>query len=87
VIANPETIPQQKRSNVAGNRLAFQMRWTFRVLIVTPHQQQRIQLEQALQEVGYFTLSLERTQDVQAFLRREPCDAMILDFSTFMNCA
>jgi two-component system, OmpR family, response regulator len=80
VIANPETIPQQKRSSVAGNRArAFQVRWTFQVLIVTPHQQQRIQLEQALRGVGYCTVNLERTQDVQAFLRREPCDAMILD--------
>jgi DNA-binding response OmpR family regulator len=79
VIANPETIPQQKRSSVTGNRLAFQMRWTFRVLIVTPHHQQCIQLEQALRGVGYCTVYLERTQDVQAFLRREPCDAMILD--------
>jgi two-component system, OmpR family, response regulator len=80
VIANPETIPQQKRSSVTGNHArAFQMRWTFRVLIVTPHHQQRIQLEQALQGVGYFTVSLEHTQDVQAFLRSELCDAMILD--------
>ena len=79
MIANPETIPQQKRPRVEGNRLAFQMRWTFRVLIVTPHQQQRIQLEQALREVGYCTVSLEETRELQAFLRREPCDAMILD--------
>jgi DNA-binding response OmpR family regulator len=80
VIANPETIHQQKRSSVTGNRLrTFQMRWTFRVLIVTSHQQQRDQLEQALQEVGYYTISLEQTGEVQAFLRREPCDAMILD--------
>jgi DNA-binding response OmpR family regulator len=80
VIANPETISQQKRSSAMGNRAwAFQRRWTFRVLIVTSHQQQRIQLERALRGVGYFTVSLECTKDVQAFLRREPCDAMILD--------
>jgi two-component system, OmpR family, response regulator len=80
VIANPESaIIQQKRLSVSFNRRRLDSRWTFRVLIVTPHQQQGSQLEHALQEVGYRTSTLEHAEDICAFLRHETCDALILD--------
>jgi DNA-binding response OmpR family regulator len=80
VIANPEpAVIQQKRLSVPFNRRRLDSRWTFRVLIVTLHQRQGSQLEHALQEVGYRTSTLERTEDIRAFLRHEICDALILD--------
>jgi DNA-binding response OmpR family regulator len=78
VIAHPVTISQRKRNGVSGDR-APAARWTFRVLIVTPHLAQRQELERALQEVGYETRSLEQAQHMAAFLHHEPCDAIILD--------
>jgi DNA-binding response OmpR family regulator len=80
VIANPEpAIIQQKRLSVPFNRRKLDSRWTFRVLIVTPHRQQGSQLEHALQEVGYRTSTLEHAEDIRAFLRHQICDALILD--------
>ena len=80
MLANPEpAVIQQKRLSVPFNRRRLDSRWTFRVLIITPHQQQGNQLEHALQEVGYRTSTLERTEDIHAFLRHETCDALILD--------
>lgn len=80
VIANPEpAIIQQKRLSVPFNRRKLDSRWTFRVLIVTPHQHQGSQLEHALREVGYRTSTLEHAEDIRTFVHHEVCDALILD--------
>ena len=80
VIANLESvIVQRKRLSLPFNRHRLGSRWTFRVLIVTPHQQQGRQLEQALREVGYRTSTLEHAEEIRGHLHRETFDALILD--------